>query len=211
MLLGIGQTDIKVPEVVNHEHDDQIFSVTMNTSEHPNVKITTAQAQIANYKRLQALRSWLPKVDLFAHRTLYTFRDREFDDQANRLETVFGIQLSMELFNGGNSYSESTSFAAEALGLERESTQTKLEILSQFEATKSELKLTHQLVLDSKKTLEKNARYFSRSIDEYRRGVKNSIDLLNVSQRNLSVKRRYVELRRDYQLAKTELLSMIGQ
>jgi len=47
--------------------------------------------------------------------------------------------------------------------------------------------------------------------DEYRRGVKNSLDVLGASQRYLGFERQYAERRRDYQATKAELLSLLGR
>ncbi len=211
-LLGYpSQTKFDSLLTVTHEHDDEVFKAVLKTEDHPQLIPSRTQASIASLKKSQARRAWLPRLDLFGTHFLYTFREREYEDQANRWDTAVGVQLTMSLFDGGASRSQAAALALESSGFQREALQTRNELETRFEGARAELKLTHDLVHDSETTIKKSERYISRTLDEYKRGVKNSLDVLNASSRYFEIRRRFAELRRDYQLARADLMELVGK
>ncbi len=89
--------------------------------------------------------------------------------------------------------------------------QTKAELDALLLNLKEKLKANHELIHAADETLEKGTQYFKRTLDEYARGVKNSVDVLSASQKHIEFRVRTIELKREYLNAKTELLGLLGK
>ncbi len=79
------------------------------------------------------------------------------------------------------------------------------------EIAKEELKHIHELIHVAEKRIELGKAYLRGTIDEYNRGVKNAPDVLNSMQRYVSYQRRYIDLRRDYQVSKAGLQAVLEE
>lgn len=203
-------TGIETVDFVNHQHEDGILKSAFDATKDPSIQTEQVQAKTAELQYKKDRSEWLPSVDVVGSHSLHTFREREFDDRDDRWESVIGVQLSMKLFDGWNSQSESASHRLRAEGLSKQARQSANELSSRFEGARAALQLNHELIHDSEAIIDKGRKYMTRSLDEYRRGVKNSLDILNASQRFFELQKRYADLRKDYQLARTELLKMLG-
>ena len=53
--------------------------------------------------------------------------------------------------------------------------------------------------------------YFSQTLDEYGRGVKNSVDVLNAFKKDIDLKKEYSERRRNYQWIQADLFRLAGK
>ena len=212
VLLGLDEgVQIQTQAQVGHEEKDKSLTSKVALDEHPSVAALTFGAIEADVGSRQLGRWWWPRLDAYGSHGLNTFREREFEPASERVESVVGLQISMDLFDGFISRTEASRKALEAEGLRREARQTASELRAQVERSQAELELTHTLIHDSEAAIKRSASYLARTLDEYKRGVKNSPDVLAASERNLSMRRRFAELRRDYQLARAELMAVLGQ
>ncbi len=212
VLLGLQDgSAIQTPLSVGHDHQDELMTAPYKVESHPLVRTLSFRSEEASIKATQQTRWWTPSVDLYAGYGLHTFRERSFDAQAERFESVIGVQLTMDLFDGRVGQAEHRQKVLEAAGLQKESLQTARELQSKIVGARAELKLNHELIHQSEEATKRAQTYLTRTLDEYRRGVKNSPDVLAASERILSVRRRFAELRRDYQLARSELLETLGK
>lgn len=212
VLLGLPEgSKIETPATVGHEHMDELLFGSFKVENSPIVSALTLRSEEAGLRSIQFARWWAPSVDLYVEYGLHTFREREFAEQAERFESIIGVQLTLDLFDGLSGRNERKQKALEAAGFLKESLQTGRELHAKIEGARSELKLTHELIHQSEEALTRAKTYLARTLDEYRRGVKNSPDVLSASERNFSIRRRFAELRRDYQLARSELLEILGQ
>ena len=73
------------------------------------------------------------------------------------------------------------------------------------------MKHFHDLIHSVEERVALAGHYLSNTLNEYDRGVKNSPDVLSASQRLISFRRRLTELRRNYQIAKVDVLSLSGE
>lgn len=212
ILIGLpeGQT-IQTSTFVGHEHSDQLLETKYKPEEHPSVFSLRARSVQADLERSTSGRWWTPSLDAYASYGLHPFREREYLAEKERYETVVGVQLSIELFDGLKGRKESLERRMMADAFRFEAEQTERELSAKVEGAKAELKLTHDLIHQSEDALKRAGSYLTRTLDEYRRGVKNSPDVLSASERNLQMKRRFAELRRDYQIARVELLEILGK
>lgn len=211
ILLGLPETtEIEVPLSVGHDHDDSLLGHSQNSNTNPTVSALMFQSNEALLHSSQLGRWWTPEIDVYAGYNLHTFREREYAPQDERYESVIGIQLSLDLLDGFSGRAEKKQKELLSLSLQKQSAQSSRELQAKVEAATAELKLTHELIHQSEEALNRSKIYLVRTLDEYRRGVKNSPDVLSASERNFATRRRFSELRRDYQLARCELMEILG-
>ena len=204
------ETEIITSLKVDHDHKDDLLMANYQPSEHPVVSTLAGRAEEAKFRAMELGLWWSPSLDVYAGYDLHPFREREYEPEKERYESVLGVRLTVNLFDGWISRAESQQYRLEAAGLAREAGQTAREVDAQIDNARAALRLTHELIHRSEDGLKRASSYLTRTLDEYRRGVKNSPDVLSASDRNVAMKRRFAELRRDYQLARSELLETLG-
>lgn len=204
-------TKLKTPEAVPHDHDDALLAAPFDASGHPEVASARAGADAAGALRSESLRWWAPSVDLYGGWFLYTLRDRDYLDRASRDDRVVGARLSLPLFDGLHAKAAAASFARQSEGLGRQARQRARSAEAAVDAAKAGLKLEHDLIHRAEDRIAQGQRYLTLTLDEYTRGVKNSIDVLAAAQRQTSFTRQYVDRRRSYQSSRSDLLALYGR
>lgn len=204
-------TRVETVESIPHQHDDALLKAELNTDHHRDVRSLSANQSVAELQKSQAYRWWTPSVDVYGGYGLFTLRERDYENLADRYETVVGARLTLNVFDGWQSRTQGRGMALQAEGYENQKAQTARELRAQFEGAKQELNLTHELIHASEKSVEQAKQYLLRTQSEYARGVKNSPDVFSATEKYIDMKRRYADIRKDYQIAKTELLALLGK
>jgi outer membrane protein len=211
VLLGLEQgTKIETTAKLQHQHEDALFTATLDASQHRDVLGQKATGHIAAAKKIQGWRWWTPSIDVYGGYSLYSFREREEFLRRDRNEFFLGAKISIELFDGLQSAASASSQGRLAIAFENQAQQTARELLARFETSKQELQLTHSLIHGAESATEMSRKYLMATISEYQRGQKNSPDVLGAAQRYVDQQRRFGEIARDFQLARSELLGMLG-
>jgi outer membrane protein len=209
--LGIAEdVEIKTVESTPHEHDEELLTVGLDAEAQHDISFLKANFEVARKEGSQLSRWWLPSVDAYAGVYLYTLRDRDYLAQGLRDDRVLGLRLTLNL-EGFTAANAARAAAMRADGLESEAAQRTRDLRARLQVTQEEMKHEHELTHGAEERVKRGKVYLSRTLSEYDRGVKNGPDVLNASQRVLGFRRRLLETRRNYQLAKLELLSIIGK
>ena len=212
ILLGYSaKTKLETSQEILHHHRDTYLDTVFDAHQHRDVLELQANENVWSAQAQQTARWWTPSVDVFANYSLYTLRERDYEALSDRYEYVVGVQLSMSLFDGLQSPVAASSRSLKAEGIAKQAQQTANELAAQFEGAKQELKLTHDLLHASERSVQQAKLYFDRTQSEYVRGVKNSPDVFAATQKMIELRRRFIELKRDYQLAESDLLAMLGK
>lgn len=211
-VLGMDSTtEFKTQDSVPHVHDEAFLALKVDPSSHPDVETLRADQNIFSFQKSLANRWWAPSLDVYGGYFLYTLRERDYLSQNLRYDGVMGVRLNFELFDGLASRSNAAALAFRADGLEEQTQQRTRYVDAQIQVSKEDLKHDHELIHFSEERIEQGKKYLARTLDEYNRGVKNSIDLLGAAQRYIMFQRQYAERRRDYQITKSGLLALLGQ
>lgn len=200
---------VEVSSQVTHGHDETF--PPLDAARHRDVQALGAARAEALHQRDQARRWWTPAVEAYAGYWLLTERDRDYAERRDRDDRAAGVRVSVDLFDGRRSRAGSAALAKEAEGLELRTAQTARELAARHAALQEEMRVLHDLVHDAEAGADQGKRYVSNTLAEYARGVKNSPDVLAAAEKHVELERRSVELRRDYQLAKAELLAILGE
>lgn len=204
-------TRLVVPEVVAHEHDEALIAAPFDAAAHPEGRALAALARLSSIESEEARRWWVPSLDAYGGAYLYTLRERDSLRQSERDDRVIGARLTLPLFGGGVSRAEADALRIESEGISLRASQLESVLEAEARAAKLELSNMHGLIHYSEDRIAKGREYFSLTLNEYERGVKNSLDVLGASQRQGSLLRQDAERRRDYQLSKAALLSLLGR
>jgi len=211
ILLGF-KDDVAITTIteVNHKHTDELLRRDLNIKSSPIIKSLYLKSDEAEIKAAQVSKWWIPTLDLYGSNGVYTFREKEFESAGNRREMVVGLNLTMELYDGGTSRIDRQYKTLQSHALKKEAEQSYLELNSKIEGAKAELVFNHELIHQTEKIVGKAETYLNRTLEEYKRGVKNSPDVLAALEKNLAILKKFAELRHDYQLARIELLEIVG-
>jgi outer membrane protein len=212
ILLGFPEgTRLEVSSQVPHSHDEALLDVAPDLQAHRDLQALNASRRMGLHQKAQARRWWTPSLDAYAGYALYTLRDRDYLDREDRDDAAAGFRLSLDLFDGLRSRAAGSASALEAAGYEAQARQTVEELKADLQSAQQALKMLHALIHDADASVEEGQKYLAQTLNEYARGVKNSPDVLAASEKHMELQRRSIELRRDYHLAKTELLAVLGQ
>lgn len=210
-LLGLSEgTSIETQMVVTHDHNDQLVKASLNPDKNPSLRSIELRSKEALLHQAVSEKWWIPSVELFASHGLETFRERDFDAQSDRMESVVGLRVEADIFDGHQSETEAEQRAFEAEGLQAQHLQSLMELKAEVENSKAQLALNHELIHKSEESLKIAADYLRSTVDEYSRGVKNSLDMLSAREKVLEMKIRFVNLRKEYQISRAQLIELIG-
>lgn len=212
VLLGLPEgTQIQSQDVVTHDHNDELLKRSFRAEQNPYLESIKLRSEEALFSEEIARKWWVPSVDFFASHGLETFREREFERQSDRMESVVGFRIEANIFDGYQSESEAEQKAFEAEGLRAQHSQSLMELQAKVENAKAQLVLNHELIHKSEDSLRIAGDYLKKTADEYSRGVKNSPDMLSAREKILDLKMRFIDLRRDYQIARAQLIALVGE
>lgn len=202
-------TAITTPETVSHEHDEALLTASFDAAASPDTRALAARAAVLELERKKARGWWAPSLDVYGGYYLYTLRERDSFARRERDDRAVGARLSVPLFDGLRSASDAKALRLQAEGVARQRDQRELAAGAEVLTAQEDLKHDHELVHYAEERIEKGRDYLARTLEEYERGVKNSLDALGAAQRYLGYRRQYAERRRDYQLTKTGLLALM--
>ena len=201
----IFQTVQKIP----HDHESPTAKEDLDFGTYRDVRREKAfQLNLETTAQLLK-RWWVPNLDVYAESGLFTFRDRNFFTQSDRLDTAVGLKFTLE-FDGFQQKVDGEAYAARARASTLRAEQIKAETEAVFNTAKQELFLIHELLHEGEKNVEKAQEYLNAIVSEYNRGIKNSPDVLSASLKNLEFRKRFAELRRDYAVVNAKLEAMLA-
>lgn len=203
------ETIFNTIERIPHDHESPTLHEELDFGSYRDVRREKAfQLNLETTSQLLK-RWWVPNLDLYAESGLFTFRDRNFYTQSDRLDSAVGIKFTLE-FDGFQQKVDGEAFAARSKASSLRAEQIKAETATAFNTAKQELTLIHNLLHEGEKTVRKSQEYLDAVFGEYNRGVKNSPDVLSASLKNLEFQKRFAELRKDYAIVNAKLEAMLA-
>lgn len=186
---------------IKHTHADHEFLVKP-------AELAAAEAEFA---AREASRTWVPTLDAYVGWNQYNQREEDPSEAREREESVVGVRAKWSLFNGFNSHRESQALRDEAASARALASYRRKQNEAHIEKEFDELKFLHDRVHESDSNIKSAQRYYTMTQSEYSRGVKNSPDVLGASEKLLAMKIKRLEMIRDFQVARSHVLSKIGK
>ena len=120
-------------------------------------------------------------------------------------ENKFGVQLTIPLFSGFETYHRNKSLIFKTAAAEKNKNQVQLYVMTQYQVLKNRINDSISLIAISDRKLKNSQKYFDLTLAEYRRGIKNSPDLVGATDRLFSTKKRKLELHKELELLSLRL------
>lgn len=171
-------------------------------SQEASVSVHSRQADIA-----VARAGYLPSVNLEAKYGRLANEEKVF---LNGNNYSFLLKFNLPLFSGFSTYNihqAAVSAAAESeIVLQRSQLSASAaasKLLSRLRSIRDRLDL-------EEKTLARSEEYYKITVGEYRRGVKNSPDMVGATERLIDARLRNLQYRKDFNLARLEIEGLAG-
>ncbi len=195
------------------EHSDEWESEIKHTHKDHDFLVRPAEliAIEAETAAREASRSWLPKVDAYAGWNQFNQREEEPADETERRETVIGLRLKMSAFDWISSSHEADALRSEAAAAVLLANYKSKKNEAHVEREFDELKFLHAKVHEADENIVSAKKYYQLTQSEYGRGVKNSPDVLGASEKLFAMKLKRLAMIRDFQIARSHVLSKIGR
>jgi outer membrane protein TolC len=211
-LLGLDSSEgISFSQSLEHEHDDIVMKKTYSSIKNPQVQTLNAEYESFNLQKKSINRYWTPSFDLYGGYYLYTLRDRDYVAYNARDDRVIGLRLSFELFDGLKSQNQSTATEYQAESKRLMARHIERQTDAQFLMYQEDLKHTHEVMHYVEDRIKKSKNYLTATLQEYDRGVKNSLDALTAMQRYYGYEKEFLMRKKEYQTIKSDLLAILGE
>lgn len=203
--------NLQLSESLAHEHDYELELKDVGNEAEFLFKAEELQSEQALRQAEAEGKEAYPKLDAYAAYSQFNEREEEFAEARDRTQSVVGLRLSMSLSRGLESRSEARALRQEASATKRRSEQMRTEAKSFISLKLAELKVLHDQVHEAEENIVRAERYYRLTQSEYGRGVKNSPDVLGAAEKLFGRQQKRLEIVRDFQVAKAEVLSRLGR
>lgn len=174
------------------------------------VKKARLQTEVARLEQKKAERWWAPTFDLYSYAMRFTQKEREYPEPGQRNDVALGFKINLPVFDGGEGYREAQAQASLARAKESEARAKELEIEREMKNAFYRLDLAHTLIHGAEENAKIMSDYRKGILSEYSRGVKNSPDVLQASNRWIEAKTKFAEIKKNYQFARADTLYLVG-
>lgn len=183
----------------------KILSVLERTN--PDLVEAQVEQQVAEKEKTIAKSEFLPKVDVEGRFGKIANEERVFSEKDNY--SVF-LKVKIPLFSGFSTIHEVGAANAKSVQREAWLNHRTLSAKAGAENLFSQLDSIRERLDLEEKTLQRSEDYYKLTLAEYRRGVKNSPDMVGAAERLLDARIRNLEFRRDLYLTKLRILGLTG-
>ena len=175
---------------------------TFQIEDNPDFQKAELQRIRTEMEKNGAKSDFFPSVDVF-----YNFgRLTPSEESSLRLdESKYGITLTIPLFTGLDSYFKTKAYNQQLSAAEKLKEQKRVDAQSEYEILKTKGLTFLNLYQINEKKLENSKKYFDLTLSEYRRGVKNSPDLVTATERWFGSQKRKYELLKELELVSVKL------
>lgn len=211
LLLGLNEPSEKFTVKGHLESEPLKFDKSKVLAEYTNrneqLLESQAQYQLGLQDKTIARSYFLPSVDLEASYGRLADEEKVYEENNNY--SVF-LRVKIPLFSGFQNYNGAKSSQAQLTQREINLKGTQAKVRSELEILLATLNSISDRIALEEKNISRSEKYYNITIAEYRRGVKNSPDVVGATEGLLEARIRNLEFRRDYQLTKLKLLEMSG-
>lgn len=203
----IGQdpgSDLNLDFENSHPEHSSSLSLNLNFNNSLLVKQADLAKEISLLEQKQSSRWWAPSVDIYAFALRFLQKEREYASPGQRNDAGMGFRITMPIFDGGEALRVSQSKAAIARSNDALAKYRRFEVKRDVENAQNKLELAHNLIHGAEDNVNVMDKYRSGILSEYNRGIKNSPDVLQASQRWIESRIQFAEVKKNYQFAKAD-------
>lgn len=184
---------------------DQLVGKIKDNNEE--ILLSNLEIRRSEKEKTLAVSQFLPKLDFEAKYGKLASEETVYEENNNY---TVALKLSIPLFSGFTDYNSVKSANSQLSAVKKVQRQKVISLTADLDSTLSEVKALNQRLDLEEKNLERSERYYKLTIEEYKRGVKNSPDVVGASERLIDARIRNLEYRRDLMLTKLKLEELSG-
>lgn len=175
-----------------------------------NEEILQAQAELVileNEKKLTNAAYW-PQVDFDLK-----YGSLNSEKQASKLSNDYSMNLkvSIPIFSGMENHLQLKGIEQKWAAHNKSKSQTLIQLQETVDSAIAELKALNARLDLEEKNIEKSEKYYQLTFDEYKRGTKNSPDMVGASERLLDARIRNLEYRLELHLLIAKMKELSGE
>ncbi len=137
---------------------------------------------------------YLPTIDLEGKYGNITPTQKLFD---NKTEHQIALNLTIPLFTGFTTSSKLSQTILNSTRAEHELRQLEINLEKRIDLDKRKINLNGKILSNLEKSLEKASKYKELILFEYKKGIKNSSDVINASDKQFELNRKINELKNE--------------
>lgn len=160
----------------------------------PNILLAKKKIELNELDKKNIKAEYLPSVDLEAKWGQITPQEKFFD--SNR-EHQIALNINIPLFSGFNTEGKFQQSIIESIQRKRELKQSEIELGSKRILELKKIEFLKRVLVSNERLLIKAQRYHDLTIGEYKRGIKNSPDVISASDKKLEIERKILETRNE--------------
>lgn len=164
----------------------------------PNILLTKKQIELSELDKKSIKAEYLPSVDLDAKWGQITPQEQFF--YSNR-EHQIALNINIPLFSGFSTEGKFQQAIIESTQRKRELRQNEIDLNSKREIELKKIELLKRILASNERLLIKSQKYHELTIGEYKRGIKNSPDVISASDKKLEIERKILETRNELSIA----------
>lgn len=174
----------------------------MNSDQNLEYQKANLNQSIADLERSEIKSDFLPNLDF----TYAMGRITATEENSFKLnESKYGVQLTIPLFSGLETYYKARSASLLSQSLENTKNQIRNTVKADYESLITKMKeLNYSYQINDKKILN-TEKYYNLTLAEYKRGIKNSPDLVSATERYFSAKKKKLEILKSMELVKVKI------
>lgn len=156
----------------------------------PALLIAQKRWETSQLAKANAKAEYLPSVDLEAKYGQITPQHKLFGEEKEHQVT---LSITLPLFSGFSTTGKSHQAVIETTQAERELRQSELDLETKKELELKRIDLLKRNLISLERLLARSLKYNELTISDYRRGVKNSPDVIAASDKKFEVQKKILE------------------
>lgn len=175
---------------VNNDLADPPKLEVLNVEASPKLELAKRKLEISKMDQQVAKGEYLPSVDLEARWGQITPQSSLWKEEK---EHQVALSLTIPLFSGFSTQGKVQQGLIEVTQKERELNQAQLEQITLLDLGKKKIDILNRTISVLEKTLNHTQKYKELTIAEYKRGIKNSPDVISASDKYFELEQKLVE------------------
>ncbi len=170
--------------------------------DHPLNKLSLEEISLIDARKREVKSEYFPEVDFSASYGRLTLDDTSI---GRWNETQYLLSVTIPLFSGFDTFHKMRAATFEVTQKERERVSVQQTLEKEFDLNFSRYSELRDLSEMNEKRIARAKQYYTMTIAEYKRGIKNSPDLVSATERLFEIQKKQIEILRDLQILKTNL------
>lgn len=171
------------------------------------ILVAQTEQKIFDLEKRQEQSAYYPRIDL---ETRYGRLGNAESVSPDKNDLTFLLKVSVPIFSGFETSHRVMSKQAYARAKQFDAESEKMHLIEELDGLIETIQSVQKRLDIEEKNLQKSRDYYAATLQEYRRGLKNSPDMVTASERVLEAKIRNLEFRRDLSVAAAKISELTG-